>query len=54
MVARSGHVAIIVPNFAAWPISPNQFCVFEYRGEHEWVDRSPPRSRGFFYIGFWS
>jgi proteasome lid subunit RPN8/RPN11 len=54
MVARSGHVAVIVPNFAAWPIPPNQLCVYEYRGQHEWFDRSPSRSRGFFYTGFWS
>ncbi len=54
MVARIGHVAIIVPNFAAWPIPRNQLCVYEYRGQHEWIDRSPPRSRGFFYTGFWS
>jgi proteasome lid subunit RPN8/RPN11 len=54
MVARSGHVAIIVPNFAAWPISRNELRVYEYRGQHEWVDQSPPRSRGFFYTGFWS
>ena len=54
MVARSGHVAIIVPNFAAWPIPRNQLCVYEYRGQHEWFDHSPLTSRGFFYTGFWS
>lgn len=54
MVARNGHVAIIIPNFAAWPIPPRHLGVYEYRGDHEWVDRSPPRSRGFLYTGFWS
>ncbi len=54
MVARSGHVAIIVPNFAVSPIPRNQLGVYEYRGEHEWIDRSPSRSKGFFYTGFWS
>lgn len=54
MVARGGHVAIIVPNFGKWPIPANQLGVYEYRGQHEWVDRSPTRSRGFFYTGFWS
>lgn len=51
MVARAGHIAIIVPNFAAAPVSQRQCGIFEYRGAHEWFDRS---NRGYFYTGFWS
>jgi len=54
MVARAGHVAIIVPNFAAWPFSADQLGIYEYRGNHEWIDRTHPKTRKFYYTGFWS
>lgn len=54
MVATAGHIAIIVPDFARWPIRPDQLGVYEYRGQHEWTDRSPARAPQFFYTGFWS
>ena len=54
MVARSGHNAIIVPNFARWPIPADALGIYQYRGQHIWVDRGPPRSRDFFYTGYWS
>jgi hypothetical protein len=53
MVARPGHIAIIVPDFARWPIRRHRLGVYEYRGQHHWTDRST-RWRGFFYTGFWS
>ena len=28
--------------------------IYEYRGQHEWTDRTPPKARSFFYTGFWS
>jgi hypothetical protein len=40
MVARTGHIAIIVPDFARWPIRRHRLGVYEYRGQHEWTDRS--------------
>lgn len=54
MVAQAGHIAIIVPDFAAWPIRENCLGVYEYRGEHRWIDRTHPKTRHFFYTGFWS
>jgi hypothetical protein len=54
MVARSGHIAIIVPEFAAWPIAVGRLGLYEYRGQHEWTDRTHPKTRNFFYTGFWS
>lgn len=53
MVARAGHIAIIVPDFARWPIRRHRMGVYEYRGQHEWTDRSS-WARRFFYTGFWS
>lgn len=54
MVARAGHVAVILPFFAKWPIAPKSLAVYEYRGRHEWIDHTYPKTRGFFYSGFWS
>ena len=54
MVARAGHIAIILPNFARWPIDQRELGIFEYVGSHEWIDRGPLSSPGFFYTGFWS
>ena len=54
MVARPGHIAIIVPDFAAWPIAANRLGIYEYRGAHEWINRTHPRTRNYFYTGFWS
>ncbi|HUO88161.1 MAG TPA: Mov34/MPN/PAD-1 family protein [Rhizomicrobium sp.] len=54
MVARHGHVAIIVPEFAAWPIQAERLGIYEYRGQHEWTDRTHPKARRFLYTGFWS
>jgi proteasome lid subunit RPN8/RPN11 len=53
MIARAGHVALIVPNFAVAPIRHDQLGIYEYRGSHAWRDHSGARS-GFFYYGFWS
>lgn len=54
MVARRGHIAIIVPDFAAWPIAPTRLGIFEYQGQHDWTDRTHPKTRNFLYTGFWS
>jgi proteasome lid subunit RPN8/RPN11 len=54
MVARDGHVAIIVPNFARPPVRTQELGIFEYAGQHEWLDRGPNRTPGYFYTGFWS
>lgn len=54
MVARRGHVAIILPDFAKWPLRREHVGIYEYLGEHEWIDRSPAYAPRFFYTGFWS
>ncbi len=52
MVARAGHIAVIVPNFAAAPVDCEQLGIFEYQGEHRWADKA--NARGYIYTGFWS
>lgn len=54
MVARTGHVAIIVPNFAKPPVDFDAIGVFEYRGRHQWLDRSRSHAGRYLYSGFWS
>lgn len=53
MIARAGHVAIIVPDFAVAPIPHRRLGIYEYRGDHVWDDYSGARA-GFFYTGLWS
>jgi hypothetical protein len=54
MVARAGHIALILPDFGRWPIDRRRFGIYEYRGSHEWADRRPTVAPGFFYTGYWS
>jgi len=54
MVARAGHVAIIVPDYAVGPVAPERLGIYEYRGRHEWTDRSGRAAKRYFYTGFWS
>lgn len=53
MIARAGHIAIIVPDFAVVPIAQNRLGIYQYRGDHAWTDHSGTRA-GFFYHGLWS
>ena len=40
MIARAGHLALIVPWFARPPVSLPSLGLFEYRGDHQWRDLS--------------
>jgi proteasome lid subunit RPN8/RPN11 len=53
MVARAGHIALIVPNFAVGRIRSRHLGIYEYRGNHEWTDHSG-RWIATFYAGHWS
>jgi hypothetical protein len=53
MVARKGHVAFIVPNYAKPPVRHSSLGVYEYRGSHNWADYSRRRARKYFRIDFW-
>src|SRR6185295_4503414 len=36
MIARSGHVAIIVPRYAKTPVLQSELGIYEYCGQHIW------------------
>jgi len=54
MVARAGHVALIVPNFSQTPIKISELGIYQYCGDHQWTDNSGGRRSRFFYTGMWS
>ena len=54
MVARTGHIAIIIPNYAKRPLNREEIGIYEYCGNHNWTDHSHPHSTSFLYTGFWS
>ncbi|MGX7896045.1 Mov34/MPN/PAD-1 family protein [Tsuneonella sp. HG222] len=54
MVAREGHIAIIVPNYATGRPATARLGIFEYRGDHAWTDQSGARACRFLHIDFWS
>jgi proteasome lid subunit RPN8/RPN11 len=54
MVAREGHIAIIVPNYATGRPTNAKLGVFEYRGNHAWTDHSGVGVRCFLHNDFWS
>jgi proteasome lid subunit RPN8/RPN11 len=54
MIAQPGHIAVIVPDFAAPPVRYERLGIYEYRGEHGWIDRSNAHTYRYLYTGFWS
>jgi len=39
LIAQSGHIAVIVPRFAAGNVTLDQVGVHEYRGDDGWLER---------------
>jgi hypothetical protein len=54
MVAREGHIAIIIPNFAKPPVRLQDLGIYEYKGQHQWSDRRQTKAPTYLYTGFWS
>lgn len=54
MVAREGHIAIIVPNYATGNPRTSSLGIFEYRGDHAWTNHSGHGARRFLHNDFWS
>jgi hypothetical protein len=53
MIARSGHLAVIVPHFADGPIWRHRLGLFRYVGDHRWTDLSGWRARSILKVS-WS
>lgn len=52
MIAEAGHLAIILPDYAAKRVMPGDIGVYEYRGSRQWLDHSPG-GREIFHVGWW-
>ena len=52
MIAVTGHLALIVPNFARPPVALKSLGFFEYLGNHCWRSLGGPQIQRFLRIGF--
>ncbi|GLS37305.1 hypothetical protein GCM10010869_28980 [Mesorhizobium tianshanense] len=52
VMAEIGHIAFILPNFAARATTPSGIGVYEYRGARQWRDRSRERPSPL-HVGWW-
>lgn len=52
MISRAGHIALIVPKFAAAPLSRDQVGLYRYEGSKRWTPVPSQDRRAFLHIGF--
>lgn len=51
IIARSGHIALIVPRFATSPVILSDVGLYRYLGGHRWQTIPPRYRKSFFHIG---
>jgi proteasome lid subunit RPN8/RPN11 len=51
IIARAGHLALIVPNFAAAPVRRKALGIYRYASGGQWDTIASERRRDFFHIG---
>ncbi len=51
MISRGGHLALIVPNFAAAPVRRREVGMYRYEGGKRWYTVPADERRRFFFIG---
>lgn len=51
MIARTGHLAIIVPYFATPPVRLSTLGLYHYEGSHQWRDLGGPQIGTYLRIG---
>ena len=54
MIARTGHIAVIVPEYASTPVRYNRLGIYEYQGGHRWAAKGHNAAHRYIYTGFWS
>ena len=52
MIARRGHLAVIVPRFAQPPVWRHQLGFSRYEGDHRWTDLSGWQARSVLKTGW--
>jgi proteasome lid subunit RPN8/RPN11 len=51
MISASGHIALIVPHFAAPPVDRSQIGIYRYEGSKRWSAVPEDKRRTFLHIG---
>lgn len=51
MIARSGHISMILPDYANDPWSFNRMGIYRYLGSHKWLNIGERNSKKIFYVG---
>jgi proteasome lid subunit RPN8/RPN11 len=51
MISRAGHLALIVPRFAAAPVRRESVGIYRYEGSKKWRSVPEDQRRTFFYVG---
>ena len=51
MISRAGHIALILPRFAAAPISRREIGMYVYQGAKKWRTVPHGQRRAFLHIG---
>ncbi|BDI34120.1 hypothetical protein CCAX7_61710 [Capsulimonas corticalis] len=54
MMASSGHLAFIVPNYAQGRPQPADVAYYTFLGNHQWSEVKPGPSAQKLYVGRWS
>jgi len=52
IIAETGHLALILPHFAARARMPGKIGIYEYLGSRQWQNRSRAGNQ-IFHIGWW-
>ena len=52
MIAVAGHVALILPRYAARPLRRRDIGMYRYRGRKQWSVVQPADRRAFLHLGF--
>lgn len=52
IIARAGHIALIIPDFASWPIRRRSIGIYRYLGAARWETIPSGLHTRFFHLGF--
>jgi proteasome lid subunit RPN8/RPN11 len=51
MISRAGHIALILPRFAAAPLLRSELGIYRYEGAKQWTTVSVSERSAYFHIG---
>lgn len=50
MISQAGHLALIIPNFAAEPVTAERLGIYQYLGGKEWLPVPSGERRSYFLV----